>query len=90
MLAVPAGADTIILKNGRKILADTVRENGTKVEYTVGEDTYAISKSSVERIDTGGSPIVTRAEAAPAVNHVIFCCFSRDSATLHEEALAGL
>lgn len=68
MLAVPAGADTIILKNGRKILADTVRENGTKVEYTVGEDTYAISKSSVERIDTGGSPIVTRAEAAPAVN----------------------
>jgi O-acetyl-ADP-ribose deacetylase len=27
-------------------------------------------------------------EAAPAVNHVIFCCFSRDSASLHEEALA--
>lgn len=29
-------------------------------------------------------------EAAPGVDHVIFCCFSRDSATLHEEALAGL
>ncbi|HKU08824.1 MAG TPA: O-acetyl-ADP-ribose deacetylase [Bradyrhizobium sp.] len=28
-------------------------------------------------------------EAAPAVNHVIFCCFSRDSATLHEQALAA-
>ena len=28
-------------------------------------------------------------EAAPAVNHVIFCCFSRDSATLHERALAA-
>ena len=27
-------------------------------------------------------------KAAPAVNHVIFCCFSRDSAMLHEEALA--
>ena len=26
--------------------------------------------------------------SAPAVNRVIFCCFSRDSATLHEEALA--
>ncbi|MCW5703578.1 MAG: O-acetyl-ADP-ribose deacetylase [Bradyrhizobium sp.] len=29
-------------------------------------------------------------EGAPGVDHVIFCCFSRDSATLHEEALAGL
>jgi len=26
---------------------------------------------------------------ASAVNRVIFCCFSRDSATLHEEALAA-
>jgi O-acetyl-ADP-ribose deacetylase len=26
---------------------------------------------------------------APSVNHVIFCCFSRDSATLHEQALAA-
>jgi tetratricopeptide (TPR) repeat protein len=67
LLAVTAAAETIILKNGRKILADTVRETGTKVEYTVGEDTYAISKSSVARIDTGGSPVVTRSEAAPEV-----------------------
>jgi O-acetyl-ADP-ribose deacetylase (regulator of RNase III) len=28
--------------------------------------------------------------AAPAVNRVIFCCFSRDSATLHEQALTSL
>ncbi|MBI5323544.1 O-acetyl-ADP-ribose deacetylase [Bradyrhizobium sp.] len=32
---------------------------------------------------------VSALEAAPAVNRVIFCCFSRDSATLHEEALAA-
>jgi O-acetyl-ADP-ribose deacetylase len=32
---------------------------------------------------------VSALEAAPAVNHVIFCCFSRDSATLHEQALAA-
>ena len=34
---------------------------------------------------------VSALEAAPAVNHVIhviFCCFSRDSATLHEGVLA--
>ncbi|MCP4619464.1 MAG: O-acetyl-ADP-ribose deacetylase [Bradyrhizobium sp.] len=29
-------------------------------------------------------------QEAPAVAHVIFCCFSRDSATLHEEALGAL
>lgn len=29
-------------------------------------------------------------KSTPLVNHVIFCCFSRDSATLHEEALAAL
>jgi O-acetyl-ADP-ribose deacetylase (regulator of RNase III) len=28
--------------------------------------------------------------AAPAVNHVIFCCFSKDSAKLHVEALADV
>ena len=33
---------------------------------------------------------VSALEAAPSVNSVIFCCFSRDSATLHEEALTGL
>src|SRR3569832_274187 len=65
LLAVPAAAETILLKNGRKILADTVHENGAKVEYTVGEDTYAISRASVERIDTGGSPVVTHSEPVP-------------------------
>lgn len=29
-------------------------------------------------------------KAAPSVNHVIFCCFSHDSATLHEDALAAI
>ena len=36
--------------------------------------------------------VVTTANAlksAPTVTHVIFCCFSRDSATLHREALAA-
>jgi O-acetyl-ADP-ribose deacetylase len=28
-------------------------------------------------------------KAAPSVDHVIFCCFSGDSATLHEDALAA-
>lgn len=47
-------ADTIHLKNGRKIWADHVRENGTHVEYEVGEDSYKILKSAVESIEAGG------------------------------------
>jgi tetratricopeptide (TPR) repeat protein len=51
-----AWADTIHLKNGRTIVADHVRENGNRYEYEIGEDTYAIPKSSVDRVDAGGLP----------------------------------
>ena len=51
-----ARADTIHLKNGRTIVADHVRENGNRYEYEIGENTYAIPKSSVDRVDAGGLP----------------------------------
>ena len=51
-----AWADTIHLKNGRTIVADSVRENGNRYEYEIGEDTYAIPKSSVDHIEAGGVP----------------------------------
>ena len=54
--AVCSVADVIHLKNGRKIWADHVRENGNRVEYDVGDDSYAIPKSSVESIEAGGLP----------------------------------
>jgi tetratricopeptide (TPR) repeat protein len=54
LAGIPASADVIHLKNGRTIWADQVRENKDHVEYDLGEDTYAIPKSSVERIDAGG------------------------------------
>jgi Tfp pilus assembly protein PilF len=44
----------IHLKNGRTIYADQVHENGTHLEYEVGEDSYAIPKSAVDRIEAGG------------------------------------
>ena len=49
-----ASAEVIHLKNGRTIWAEHVRENGTHLEYDIGDDTYAILKSSIERIDAGG------------------------------------
>jgi tetratricopeptide (TPR) repeat protein len=51
-----ARADTIHLKNGRTILADTVRESGNHYEYDIGDDSYAIPKSVVDHIDAGGMP----------------------------------
>src|SRR5215471_14536465 len=59
-----AWADTIHLKNGRTIVADRVRENGNRYEYEIGEDTYAIPKSSVDRIDAGGVPVRSGGAAA--------------------------
>jgi Tfp pilus assembly protein PilF len=49
-----APAEVIHLKNGKTIWADHVRENGAHLEYDVGDDSYAILKSSVEKIDAGG------------------------------------
>jgi|SRR5579859_679229 len=60
--AMCARADTIHLKNGRTIVADHVRENGTRYDYDIGDDSYAIPKSAVERVDTGGMP--TRAASS--------------------------
>jgi tetratricopeptide (TPR) repeat protein len=56
MASVAASAETIHLKNGRTILVDQVRENGARYEYEIGDDTYAIPKSSVDRIEAGGMP----------------------------------
>ena len=68
--AAAASADTIHLKNGRTILADHVRENGNRYEYDIGDDSYAIPKSSVERVEAGGMPalsIVSREQERRAI-----------------------
>lgn len=62
-LAVAAQAETIHLKNGRTILASNVRETNGRIEWEVGDNTYSIAKSLVERIDTGGTPAVSRSSA---------------------------
>src|ERR1700736_3427949 len=62
--ATCASADTIHLKNGRTILADSVRENGERCEYNIGDNAYAIPKSSVERVEAGGAPASTSSGAA--------------------------
>jgi tetratricopeptide (TPR) repeat protein len=56
LLAISCAADTIRLKNGRVIYADHVREKDGRLEYEVGDDTYAIPKAIVESVDAGGLP----------------------------------
>ena len=70
-----ASADTIHLKNGGTIQADSVRDTGERVEYDIGDNTYAIPKSSVDHIDTGtgtaGNSTATKLAAnlaAPKIN----------------------
>ena len=55
-LGLALWADTIHLKNGRKIVADHVRENGNRYEYEVGDDSYAIPRSAVDHVEAGGVP----------------------------------
>jgi len=59
-----ASADTICLKNGRKILVDHVRENGNRYEYEIGDNSYAIPKSSVDHVETGGMPATSASGGA--------------------------
>src|SRR6185437_7547701 len=49
-------ADVIYLKNGRTIWADQVRQTGTHVEYDVGDNSFAVPKSSVDHVVEGGMP----------------------------------
>lgn len=54
--AASLSADQIILKNGRTIWADQVRQTATHVEYDVGDNTFAVPKSSVDHVVSGGMP----------------------------------
>ena len=55
-LPSPAPADTIRLKNGSGIYADRVHENNGRVEYEIGDNSYAIPKTMVDTVEGGGVP----------------------------------
>ncbi len=54
-----ASAVTIRLKNGRTIVADSAREKDGRIEYEIGDNSYSIPKSTVDRIDSGGTPLTS-------------------------------
>jgi len=54
--AIFASAEVICLKNGDVIYVDSVKEGADKVEYAIGDDTYAIPRSRVQSIEGGVRP----------------------------------
>ena len=55
-LALAAQAETIHLKNGGIIIADSVHESNGRVEYQIGDDSYGLPQSAIDHIDTSGLP----------------------------------
>ncbi|MBI1955036.1 MAG: hypothetical protein HYS38_01435 [Acidobacteria bacterium] len=66
-------ADTIVLKNGRRIDAETVWEEGGRVFYEGEGGQVSLSKSLVERVEKGGAAPARRPSlaAAPPVDEQV-------------------
>jgi len=56
MGTLSAAGEVIRLKNGDVIYADEARESGSSVTYEIGDNTFTIPKSRVERIENGVRP----------------------------------
>jgi tetratricopeptide (TPR) repeat protein len=60
-----AAADTIVLKNGRRIFVLSVTQAGDKITYETSSGTLTLPRSIVDHIERGGVPTVeTAANAA--------------------------
>src|SRR5260370_28807838 len=68
LLAGAARADKIVLKNGRKIIAYNVVEDGDKVRYETTAGQMALPKSIVDHIEKGGILPLMGSPAAAAAN----------------------
>ena len=69
--AVVARADTIVLKNGRRIVANSVRDEGDKVKYETSAGELSLPKSIVDHIEKGGGVPMGDSPAAAAANLAI-------------------
>ena len=64
----PATADTIVLKNGRRIVALSVVEEGDKVKYQTPAGELSLPKSIVDHIERGGAVPMPDSPAEAAAN----------------------
>jgi len=68
LFAGAARADKIVLKNGRKIIAYNVVEDGDKVRYETAAGQMALPKSIVDHIEKGGLMPMTGSPASAAAS----------------------
>jgi tetratricopeptide (TPR) repeat protein len=68
LFACVARADKIVLKNGRKIIAYNVVEDGDKVRYETSAGQLALPKSIVDHIEKGGLVPMMGSPAAAAAS----------------------
>jgi hypothetical protein len=54
LITARVAADTIVLKNGRRITAMNVVEEGDKVKYLTSAGELSLPKSIVDHIEKGG------------------------------------
>ena len=69
--AATVHADTIVLKNGRRIVAFNVREEGEKVKYETSAGELSLPKSIVDHIEKNGAVPMGNSPAEAAANLVI-------------------
>ncbi len=65
LAALPAPADTIVLKNGRRIVAANVAEENGRVSYETSTGRLSLPRSIVERVERGGGPPTDAAAQLP-------------------------
>src|SRR5215475_4053419 len=70
-LAASALADTIVLKNGKRIVALSVVEDGDKVRYETAAGQLSLPKSIVDHIERGPVGVMPDSPAAAAANLAI-------------------
>src|SRR5205807_2796295 len=63
-----AAADTIVLKNGRRIIALSAVEEGDKVKYLTSAGELSLPKSIVDHIEKGGALPMAGSPGADAAN----------------------
>src|SRR3977135_699201 len=63
-----APADTIVLKNGRRIIALNAVEEGDKVKYLTSAGELSLPKSIVDHIEKGGAVPMAGSPGADAAN----------------------
>src|SRR5713226_8260627 len=70
-LSAHAAADTIVLKNGRRILALSAYEDGDKVKYLTSAGELSLPKSIVDHIEKGGAVPMANTLGVAAANLAI-------------------